>query len=286
AGVPGAGPAFAAGHAGQDHAGRQAVADHVLAAGRGLSGVAHHYAVAGLGAGVQHRRGDRLADPHVRRIADLAENVLQRFTARGQHDAADGRWRGGLWSRIATEAAGRGQAIERLWRLGRLGHRVDARAQAVETVAALAVGHGTDAHLRTGVVGAGQHDFHPGDAGLARIDLAVVVAVVVHAAGDDAATDLAEVVGGGMLVGAQQDAADPRYRVGDRRGRAADAAGDGLAVAGARRLLRFGHRVVARQQPAEAVGAQCIGDDLAGDGIAGSVDAVQADGHTGDALLA
>ncbi len=269
---------------------RQTVVHDVLATRRLLPTIAHVNGVRGDVVDGEARTARGLADQHVRRIADLAEVVAERVAAQRQHDLADRRGHGlaagGHAGDDTLHRAGTGDAVEGLRRLGRLGHRIGARTQLIEAIAAVGIGGERDRDRLAQIVGAGQHHGDVGDAALTCVDHAVVVAVVVDAAGDAAGRDLTEVVVHRLLVHAQHQAGDLRRR-GARRGHGATgAAGHGAAITGARRLIRLGYRVGARRQVAEAVVAVGIGDGVAADRMAHQVGAGQGEGDVGQAGFA
>ena len=206
---------------------------------------------------------------------------------RTQHDALDLRRHARHRSRGATGAAGHGLAVQRIRRLRRLGHHIGARRQVGERVAALRVGLDLCRHRGARAVGAAQAHGDARDACFARIHHAVVVAIQPHAARDRAVLrDLTEIVVGGMLVGSHVNVADGRRRGRHRRRCTAGSAGHGLAIAGARRLLRLGHGVGARRQVGERIATLRVGVGRARDRVVRNVGAAQFHLDVGNARLA
>ena len=175
----------------------------------------------------------------------FTEVVVVAHLARGQHDGADHLVDRGV-------AAGRAcgvLAVELARRLRRLGHRVGARAQVGEAVAAVRVGDGGCRHRLAQVVGARQRHRHAAQPRFRALLDAVVVVVAVDESVDRRIRQFAEVVLDAVGTGSQRDGGD--LVVGNRT---ASGAGRVLAVQEAGRL-RFVDLVGARPQVGELVEA-------------------------------
>ena len=204
---------------------------------------------------------------------DLTEVVV--------HAGHAGRQRDGRDLVVVQRAAGRAHrvlAVKVARGLG-FGHRVVARAQAVEGVAAVGGCGGAGQHRLAPIIGACQRDGGTGDAGIARALDAVVVAVVEHHAGDAGGLDLAKIVVVADQALRQHDVADDVVAGGAV---AVQPCGvDAVQLAG--RLHRLGDAVAARAQAEKGVRAVGGGDGAGCHRRTQVVGAGQVDRHAAEA---
>ena len=206
-----------------------------------------------------HIAGDRCRQ-------DLAEVVVVADQALGQHDAGDGLVAG----HAVARGAGGVLAVQLAGRLRGLGHRVGARAQAREGIAAVSIGVDRDVDRLAQVIGALQPHRHAAQAHFARLLDAVVVVVAVDVAADLRTHQLAKVVVDAVVAGRQHHIADDVVD----RGIATGAAGGVLAVQVGTRL-HFGDGVGASAQASKLIEAVGVGGGAQVDGIAQHIGAGQ-----------